>query len=121
MQSKATTVDDYFLEIPPKRIPAMTNLRKLFRQELKGYEERMQYGGPCYVKNNIVEAGFATQKHFIGVYILKQDAFKKYIGELKGVSYGKGVMRFTKPEDINFGVVQKMLRATYESDKDICG
>jgi len=55
----------------------------------------MLYGGPCYVKNNIVEAGFASQKHFIGLYILKQDVMRKYKDELKGVSIGKGVMRFT--------------------------
>jgi uncharacterized protein YdhG (YjbR/CyaY superfamily) len=121
MQSKAATVDDYFLEIPVERLVAMKKLRKLFLQELRGYEEKMAYGGPCYAKNNVIEAGFSSQKHFIGVYILKQTAFRQFIHELKGVSFGKGVIRFTKPGDINFKVVQKMLKASFDSPEIICG
>ncbi len=121
MQSKATTVDDYFLEIPPERLAAMKNLRNLFLQELKGYEEKMAYGGPCYAKNNVIEAGFSSQKYFIGFYILKQEVFKQFVTELKGVTYGKGVIRFANPDTIDFKVVKKMLTVTYESNDIICG
>lgn len=81
----------------------------------------MLYGGPCYVKNNVAEAGFASQKHFIGLYILKQDVMKKYKDELKGVSIGKGVIRFTSPDKIDLEVVKKMLAGTYEFKDSICG
>lgn len=81
----------------------------------------MVYGGPCYAKNNIIEAGFSNQKHFIGVYILKQSIFKEYIGELKNAKYGKGVIKFTKTGDIDFAVVQKMLNATFDSPDIVCG
>ena len=121
MQSKASTVDEYLLEVPAERSAAMKKLRKLFLQELYGYEEKMVYGGPCYARNNVVEAGFANQKHFIGFYILKQDVFKKFIGEFKNVTYGKGVIRFTKPDEIDFEVVRKMLAATYTSSNTVCG
>jgi uncharacterized protein YdhG (YjbR/CyaY superfamily) len=102
MQSKAITVDDYFLEIPAERLAAMKKLRKLFLQELKGYEEKMAYGGPCYANNNIIEAGFSSQKHFIGLNILKQEVFKKFVKEFKGVTYGKGVVRFANPRSIEY-------------------
>ncbi len=121
MQSKATTVDNYMLEVPTERLAAMKKLRKLFLKELKGYDEKMVYGGPCYLKNGIVECGFANQKHFIGVYFLKQKIFNQFIGELKDVSYGKGVIRFTKPDKIDFNVIQKMLKGTYETPDIICG
>jgi uncharacterized protein YdhG (YjbR/CyaY superfamily) len=120
MQSKAASVDEYLKEVPAERLEAMKKLRALFLKELKGYKESMQYGGPCYSRNNVIEAGFASQKHFIGVYILKTDVMKKYKGELKGVSTGKGCIRFTNPEKIDYGVVQKMLRGTSESINSVC-
>jgi len=121
MQSKATTVDEYLKEVPAERLKALIQIRKLFLKELKGYKESMRYGGPCYEKNNIAEAGFASQKHFIGVYILKTDVMEKYKSELKGVSIGKGCIRFTNPEKINFSVIQKMLAGTFRSTNIICG
>ena len=120
MQSKAATVDEYLKEVPADRLEALTQIRKLCLKELKGYTETMLYGGPCYVKNNIPEAGFASQKNFIGLYILKQDVMEKYKGELKGVSIGKGCIRFTKPGKIDFAVVQKMLEGTFLSKSTIC-
>lgn len=120
MQSKATTVDEYILESPVERQEALNKLRTLFLQELKGYEEKMAYGGPCYAKEGNIEAGFGSQKHFIGVYILKQKAFNKYINEIKGATHGKGVIRFSKPENIEFPVIQKMLKAHYEMEDEIC-
>ena len=68
----------------------------------------------------ITEAGFASQKHFIGVYILKQDVMEKYKGELKGISTGKGCIRFTKPEKIDFAIVQKLLAGTFRSKNTVC-
>ncbi|MFI5150990.1 MAG: iron chaperone [Bacteroidia bacterium] len=121
MQSKASTVDEYLLAVPADRIAAMKQLRKLFLRELKGFAEKMVYGGPAYERNGVVEAGFVSQKHFIGVYILKQHVFKKFIHELEGVTYGKGVIRFTNLDKINYQVIQKMLRATCESTDIICG
>jgi uncharacterized protein YdhG (YjbR/CyaY superfamily) len=120
MQSKAATVDEYLKEVPADRLKALKQIRELCLRELKGYTETMRYGGPCYEKNNVAEAGFASQKNFIGLYILKQDVMEKYKGELKGVSIGKGCIRFTKPEKIDFSVVQKMLAGTFLSKNTIC-
>ena len=97
MQSKAATVDDYLKEVPVGRLEALTKIRELCLKELKGYKESMRYGNPCYEKKNIAEAGFASQKNFIGLYIIKQDVMEKYKSELKGVSVGKGCIRYTKP------------------------
>lgn len=82
----------------------------------------MQYGGPSYSRGSEVEVGFASQKNFIGVYILRTDVMNahKHLLTGKGVSLGKGVIRYSKPEKIDFGVVEKMLRATVESTGPIC-
>lgn len=123
MQSKAKDVDTYIKEAPEDRRQALTRIRQLFLNELKGYKEVMKYGGPCYEKNNIIEAGFASQKHFIGIYILKTDVMEKYKDLLKGkgISTGKGCIRFSKPEKINFDVVEKLLRGTFVSANIVCG
>lgn len=64
MQSKAKNVTDYLQEIPEERRECLATLT--------GYEERMDYGGPCYKKNGVAEVGFASQKNYIALYILKE-------------------------------------------------
>ena len=120
MQSKAVNVDAYLEEVPADRVAALKKIRQLCLEELRGYEETMRYGGPCYEKNNVAEVGFASQKNFIALYILKQDVMEKYKGELKGISIGKGCIRFTNPGKIDFGVVRKMLAGTYISKNKVC-
>ena len=82
----------------------------------------MQYGGPCYSRNGVVEVGFASQKHFIGLYILRTGVMNTYkdMLKIKGVSLGKGCIRYSKPEKIDFEVVEKMLKATVESTGVVC-
>jgi uncharacterized protein YdhG (YjbR/CyaY superfamily) len=121
MQSKAATVDEYMKEVPADRLEALQQIRKRCLQELKGYKESMRYGMPCYEKNDIAEAGFASQKNNIALYILKTDVLEKYRPELKGISVGKGCIRYTTPGKINFDIVQKLLAGTYESKQVICG
>jgi uncharacterized protein YdhG (YjbR/CyaY superfamily) len=122
MQSQAKTVDDYLEEVPAERKAALTRLRDLCRSALKGFDESMDYGGPAYKRNGVVEVGFASQKHFIGLYILKQEVMDAYKGRLagKGVSFGKGCIRFSKPERIDFEIVEEMLVASEKSDAPIC-
>jgi len=87
-----------------------------------GFDESMAYGGPSYSRNGEVEVGFASQKNFIGLYILRTDVMKTHKDQLKGkgVSIGKGAIRYSKPERINFDMVESMLRATVKSDGPVC-
>ena len=82
----------------------------------------MAYGGPSYSRNGEVEVGFASQKNFIGLYILRTDVMKTHRDQLKGkgVSIGKGAIRYSKPERINFEMVESMLRGTVESTGPVC-
>ena len=122
MQSQAKDVTAYLEEIPAERRAALVQLRKQCLATLKGFEESMQYGGPCYSRNGEVEVGFASQKHFIGLYILRTDVMKTYQSQLKikGVSLGKGCIRYSKPEKIDFELVKKLLQATVESTGAVC-
>lgn len=123
MQSTAKNVTDYLDELPAEKKAALTQLRDLCLASLKGFEESMQYGGPCYSRNGEVEVGFASQKNFIGLYILRLDVMNAHrdLLKVKGVSLGKGCIRYSKPDKIDFKVVEMMLKATYESTGVICG
>ena len=123
MQSLAKDVATYLEEVPAERRAALAQLRKQCLAILKGFEESMRYGGPSYSRNGVVEVGFASQKNFIGLYILRTDVMKTYKDMLKtegGVSIGKGAIRYSKPEKIDFEVVEKMLKATVESTGVVC-
>ena len=122
MQSTAKDVTAYLEEVPTERKAALEELRRHCLSALNGFEESMQYGGPCYSRNGVVEVGFASQKHFIGLYILRTDVMKKYkdLLKIKGVSLGKGCIRYSKPEKIDFSVVEKLLKVTVESTGVVC-
>ena len=107
MQSQAKDVTTYLKGVPAERRAALAQLRKQCLAALKGFEESMRYGGPCYSRNGVVEVGFASQKNFIGLYILRTDVMKTYknLLKIKGVSLGKGCIRYSKPEKIDFEVV----------------
>ena len=96
----------------------------LCRTILTDFEETMDYGGPSYKRTGEVEVGFASQKHFIDVYTLcvRTDVMNacKHLLTGKGVSFGKGCIRYSKPERIDVGLVEKMLCATQESIGPVC-
>ena len=122
MQSSAKTVPAYLKEIPESRRAVLKQLRELCRTTLTGFKESMQYGGPCYSRNGVVEVGFASQKHFIGLYILRTDVMNshRYLLNIPGITLGKGIIRYSKPEKIDFKVVESLLKATAESTGAVC-
>ncbi|HKJ38615.1 MAG TPA: DUF1801 domain-containing protein [Anaerolineales bacterium] len=122
MQSQAKTVPAYLKEVPAERLDALKQLRKQCRATLTGFKESMDYGMPSYSRDGVVEVGFASQKNYISLYILRTDVMKTHKKLLtgKGVSFGKGCIRYTKPERIDFNVVDSMLRATEESEGKVC-
>jgi uncharacterized protein YdhG (YjbR/CyaY superfamily) len=122
MQSKAKDVTAYIEEAPVERQETLRRLRALCRQLLTGFEETMEYGGPCYLRYGEAEVGFASQKHYIGFYILRTDVMKAHREQLmgRGISVGKGAIRYSRPEHINFEVVESLLRGTVKSNGPIC-
>ena len=122
MQSQAKDVTTYIEEAPAERQTVLRKLRELCRTHLTGFIENMEYGGPTYSRDGEVEVGFTSQKHFIGLYILRTDVMNAHKDQLtgKGASIGKGAIRYSKPERIDFNVVESMLRATVKSTGPVC-
>jgi uncharacterized protein YdhG (YjbR/CyaY superfamily) len=122
MRSKVKDVTLYINEAPAERRETLTRLRDLCREILIDFEETMAYGGPSYKRNGEVEVGIASQKHFIGLYILRTDVMNAHREQLRGngISLGKGVIRYSRPEHIDFDVVESMLRRTIKSTGPVC-
>ncbi|MBC8334653.1 MAG: DUF1801 domain-containing protein [Anaerolineales bacterium] len=122
VQSKSKTVDAYLNEVPAERKAGLSKLRELCLSSLKGFQEGMAYGMPSYSRNGEVEVAFASQKNYISLYILKQVVMNAHKEKLagQGISFGKGCIRYTRTERMDFELVENMLRDAERSDGEIC-
>jgi uncharacterized protein YdhG (YjbR/CyaY superfamily) len=120
MTSRAPDVETYIEELPPERRAAVEKLRGLCRRTLKGYEECMDYGMPCYKRYGVTEVGFASQKQCVSLYVLKREVVDEFRAALPASSIGKGCIRFRKPEAIDFEAIGRMLRRSVESSAEAC-
>lgn len=122
MRSTAKDVTAYIQESPADRQETLSRLRNLCCAILTEFGESMRYSMPSYSRSGEVEVAFASQKNFIGLYIARTDVMNahKHLLSGRGVSFGKGAIRYSKPERIDFDVVEKVLRATNESTGPVC-
>lgn len=119
--NKNPKVDAYLAEVPEDRREALVRLRQLCRAILTGYEENMEYGMPGYkIPSSEVEIAFASQKKYISLYVLKEAVLNEYRPALAGLNLGKGCVRYTKPEKMDFEVIEQLLAASRDSDSPIC-
>jgi len=119
MTSKATDVAHYIEEVPAERRGAIERLRDLCRQHLPGYEECMEFGMPGYKRNGALELSFASQKQYIALYV-KPIVVDEFRSALTAASVGKSCIRFSKPEQIDFAIVAKLLKRTEASPACSC-
>jgi uncharacterized protein YdhG (YjbR/CyaY superfamily) len=120
MISKAADVKSYIAEVPEERRAAIKKLRALCRKTLTGYTESMEYGMPCYKRDGVIEVGFASQKHSINVYALKREVVDEFRAALSTASIGKGCIRFSKPDKIDFEVLERLLRKSVRAKSSPC-
>ena len=132
MQSKATTIDQYFADLPADRQKPMAELRKVIKKNLpKGFEECMAYGMVGYVIplktypagyhcNPKLPLGFmnlGSQKNFIVIHHLgvygNKDLLDWFVKEYpkhseKKLDMGKGCIRFKNMDDIPFALIGEL-------------
>jgi uncharacterized protein YdhG (YjbR/CyaY superfamily) len=66
------------------------------------------------------EIAFASQANYISLYVLKTDVVKANSAALRGLSVGKGCIRFRSPEKVDFALVEKLLADSRRSSNRIC-
>ena len=120
MTSKAPDVQTYIEHVPVERRAALEKLRSLCRKNLTGYEECMAHGLPAYKRNGVLEVAFASQKQYIALYVLKKDVLDEFRDALSASSIGKGCVRFTRPDRIDFNVIERLLRRNADSQSSPC-
>jgi len=120
MIGKAKDVASYMEEISAERRPVIEKLRRLCRRNLKSYEESMEYGMPCYKQDGALVIAFASQKQYIALYVGKKDVVDEFRGALPASSIGKGCIRFTKTEQMDFAVIEQLLDRAVESKSVPC-
>ena len=120
MQSKAPDIATYLAELPEERKPTLEKLRKLCRQFLKGYKECMDYGMPVYKRDGVAQVAFASQKQYISLYVLQQDVVDRHREQLTGCRIGKGCIRFSRADRIDFDQIRDLLRDAAKSKSRPC-
>ena len=120
MKSQAANVDEYMMGVPEKRVDALNKIRKLCREILTSHEEGMNYKMPSYIRNGQVEVAFASQSQSINVYFLIHEVMINNKDRLKGLNHGKGCIRYSNPDKINFDLIRHLLNETLNSNDRIC-
>ncbi len=116
VQSKAKTVAAYLKEADATRRPALVAMRKAVREALPDCDEVIDYGMPVYKKDGEMVTAFANQKGYIAFYA-GRTAIEKHAKDLAGINCGKGCIRYTKPEKIDFAVVRSLLKGIAKRGK----
>lgn len=120
MKSEAKTISEYLKEVPPKRLSALNKIRSLCLGILSGYVESMAYKMPSYKLNNKVDVAFASQKQHICIYFLIHKVMLNNQDLLKGLNHGKGCIRYSNPNKIDFTIIEKLLKETVSSNDNPC-
>jgi uncharacterized protein YdhG (YjbR/CyaY superfamily) len=120
MISKAKDVAGYLEEVCAERRPAIEKLRRLCRRNLKSFEECMEYGMPCYKQDGALVIAFASQKQYIALYVGRKNVVDEFREALPASSLGKGCIRFNKPEQMDFAVIEQLLRRAVQSKSAPC-
>ncbi len=120
MSEPPASVSAYIAAAPSEWQATLRRLRKECRANLVGYREVIAYGMPGYQRNDVIEVGFAKQSRYLSLYILNTSVLNAHRARLAGLSLGKGCIRFSSPERIDWEVVTSLLVATAASVGAIC-
>jgi uncharacterized protein YdhG (YjbR/CyaY superfamily) len=108
--SQAATVDAFLAEADPKRAPVLRQVRELAVKHFGPAAERMSYGMPAYLRDGDQAPVFAfnSQKQYVSLYVSPR-VHPLHAEALKALDAGKSCIRFKKPEQIDLGLVDRML------------
>ena len=140
MKIKATSVQEYFDNLPEERMPAMNRLREIVLDNIpEGFEECLNYGMPGYVvPHSIYPDGYhcntklplpfvniANQKNFIALYHMgiyaNPELMSWFVEEYpKHCKYkldmGKSCVRFKKIDHIPYDLIEELIKKMTTDD-----
>jgi hypothetical protein len=83
-----------------------------------GIEESLKSKMPYYEYHGMLCA-FASQKNYMSFYILNGEVVEKHRDLLRGLSVGKGCIRFRRLSEIGEGTIRKLLHAAAEANEAV--
>jgi len=113
-------VADYVSQMDEIWRPTVERLRSYCLEHLHGYHELMSYGMPTYEFGGNPEIAFARQVKYLSLYILRKDVLDAHRHELGSMSVGKGCIRFQRPEQIDWSLVESLIRESADSSESPC-
>ncbi len=114
MRSNAKTVDAYIESLPNDRKEGINQLHILLKSLLPNVTESMKYGMPTYNFREQIYS-FASQKHYISLYIYQQEIIDRYKQTLGNVSFGKHCFRFKTFKEMNFDIIKELLQEAIQT------
>jgi uncharacterized protein YdhG (YjbR/CyaY superfamily) len=116
----ASSVDAYLAEATEPWASTLARLRAACLESLAGYEEAIAYGMPSYLRGGQVEIAFKKQARYLSLYVLKQAVLDQFRSELDHLSVGKGCVRFTRPGQLDWKLIERLLEATAHDEAEPC-
>ena len=106
-------VETYLQELEPERRVALEKLRELVLEVVPDAVETMQYRMPTYDYAGEMLCAFASQKHYMSLYMDTQ-VVEKHKDRLQGLDIGKSCIRFKRLEALPLDEVELMLKETVQ-------
>lgn len=113
-------MDDYIEQSDDDWRPALTRLRTICLERLTGHVEKMAYGMPTYFASDRPEVAFAKQVKYLSLYIMKSDVIDAHRTDLVGLDVGKGCVRFRRHDQIDWALVDTLIRDSGHSPSAPC-
>jgi uncharacterized protein YdhG (YjbR/CyaY superfamily) len=120
VHSDSADVDGYLAQVPEGRRAVLSEMRAACHELLTGFDESMRYGMPAYSRDGVTEIGWASQKRYIALYVLRGDVLDAHRDQLARLRVGKGCVRYRSPAVVDFAVVRSILTAVAASRGPVC-
>jgi uncharacterized protein YdhG (YjbR/CyaY superfamily) len=120
MQSRVNNVDTYVEEVDERWRLTAERLQRLCREVLTDYEESMAYGMPTYSEDGAFIVAFARQAKYFSLYVARKGVLDGFRDQFAGLSLGKGCIRFQRPEQVDWSVIDLLLHDVVNSAEPPC-
>ena len=114
MSNRVAEVTKYLDELPAERRAVLTRLRSLILEVVPDAVETLKYRMPTYEYRGHVLCAFASQKHYMSVY-LDTEMVRAHREEFEGLSVGKSCVRFNRQEQLPWDTIRAILVETVAS------
>jgi len=111
MKIDADSVEDYISKAPEARRSTLRKLRETIMEELPEAAETIYHGMPTFMLEESVVA-FASQKHYISVYLFDEEQRKRIADNFPGLSHGISCVRLNEKDAFPYDTLRRVLRAS---------